>query len=446
MDSVQQRQFADALNSLGQNFEQFKLVHQKAQKDRDILLEEAKQKLADEITAKHEEMMKMLSAESARWQRPAGGDSPEVANEAREAEIFAKHCKSIQIEHQKTVASRIGGEPKWEPDVAQYKRYRKAFLRYLQVGEGTNLSMLGADEQKDMFAGIDPDGGYFVTPPTIAEQVEKRIFETSPMWEEAAVQTIGTREYAMPEDFSDIGVGWVAERAPRPTTSTITPSKKLIPAHEEYAEPAVSQQLFEDALFDIETYLADKLTDKFTRNENTAFVAGTGVGQPKGFLSYPLTVITDGSTFSGWNQLEGVNSGTSGEFAYSTLTQLVTSLKDAFQSNAKFYVKRQSVYKILNLTDNNGRLIFQPLLSGNLNNTPLMGYPIRYATDMPAATAGANVMAFGDMRAAYQIVKRIGMSMLRDPYTAKPNVLLYTRRRVGGDMKNFDALKIYTLQ
>jgi HK97 family phage major capsid protein len=169
-------------------------------------------------------------------------------------------------------------------------------------------------------------------------------------------------------------------------------------------------------------------------------------------MTYPTLNINGGDWYFWGNYLEQVNSGTSGQITYAGLTRLITSLKESFQANACFLIKRQSMWGILNLTDSNGRLIFQPILNGNFNDTPLLGYPLRYATDMPNASnlgspvAAVNAVAFGDFKQGYQIVDRIGLSMIRDNITVKGTVLLYTRKRVGGDVINFDAIKILSLQ
>jgi HK97 family phage major capsid protein len=453
MDLQTQQELAKNITALGHGFEEFKTTHQKALTDRDVLLEEKMKKLADLIGEKHELAMKALAAEVAGIQRPAGGDSQDVTKTAKErlAHSFAVHRKSVQMPDREgdglgTMRRTYGSDfPGYEPSWDVVERYNKAFRRYLEVGNKDSLSLMGPELTKDMSVGIDPDGGYFLLPPQIADRVVMRIFETSPMWELADVANISSRSLIIPEDPSDINAGWVTERTSRTATTTITPGRVEIPAQEEYAEPAISQQLIEDSAVDLDGYLANKLSDKLMRIENTAFVGGSGSGQPKGFLSYPTTVVSSGN-FSGYNQLEQVNSGDSGNFTYVGLTKLVTSLKENYQNNAQMLVRRQSIFYILNITDNNGRLIFQPLLNGNLNKTPLLGYPLRYATDMPDVAAGANAMAFGDWKQGYQIVNRVGISILRDPYTAKPFILIYTRKRVGGAVKDFDAIKIHSLQ
>jgi HK97 family phage major capsid protein len=127
------------------------------------------------------------------------------------------------------------------------------------------------------------------------------------------------------------------------------------------------------------------------------------------------------------------------------LINLITGIKDKYQSGAEFLIRRQSIASIMTLVDGASRLIFQPILNGAFNSTPLFGYKINYATDMPAVAGGALAMAFGDFKAGYQIVDRVGISVIRDNLTSKPNVLFYTRKRVGGDVVDFDAFKLHVL-
>jgi HK97 family phage major capsid protein len=157
----------------------------------------------------------------------------------------------------------------------------------------------------------------------------------------------------------------------------------------------------------------------------------------QGFMSYP--------SGTNWGQIQQVGTGTSGAFTYAGLLNLITSLKEPYQAGASWLVKRASVASIMLIQDGNGRYIFQPIVGGNFNNTSLLGYNLKYANDMPAVAAGALAAAFGDFKRGYVIVDRVGLSVLRDAYTSKPNILFYTRKRTGGDCDDFDALKIQVL-
>lgn len=415
-----------SVESIGRNFEEFKHAADRARKEQDHLLDEKVSKLAEEITSKHEAVTRELNALQAKAQRPVQTDE-QINKQQKSAQDFANARRDIQS------AIRIS-EELYKPNVEQCEKYSVAFSRYLRIDKDG----LEPDIRKDLSVGSDPDGGYWILPPTMAADVVARVFETSPMRKVASVQTIGTREYVVPEDPNDVGAGWVAERGAITTTTTMQVARKVIPAQEMYAEPVVTTQMLEDAMIDIAQYLAGKISDKFSRVENTAFVNGTGVGQPRGFLTY-----ASGTTWG--SQIEQVGSGSSGVFTYTGLVNIITSIKDKYQANAQWFIRRQSIASIMLLTDASNRLIFQPIINGAFNATPLLGYQINYATDMPAIAGGALAAAFGDFKAAYQIIDRIGMSTIRDNLTSKPNVLFYTRKRVGGDIVDFDALKLQVL-
>lgn len=413
-----------SVDSIGRNFEEFKATAEKARKEQDVLLEEKVKKLAEEITAKHETVTRELNAMQAKAQRPVQTEE-QISKAQSNAEAFAKARRDLQ-------AGMRPGE--FHADVNVAEAYAKAFTSYLRL----DTAGMSPDVQKDMSVGSDPDGGYWILPPTVAQRVAARVFESSPIRQIANVETIGTAEFEVPEDPNDIGAGWVGERGPVVTTSTPQAAKKKIVAQELYAEPVVTRKMLEDQGFDLEAYLSRKMADKFGRMEATAFVSGNGVTQPRGLLTYAA-----GTTWG--SQIEQIGTGSSGAFTYSGLINLITGVKDVYQANAEFLIRRQSIASIMTLVDGASRLIFQPILNGNFNNTPLLGYPIRYATDMPPVGAGALAMAFGDFKAAYQIVDRVGMSTIRDNLTSKPNVLFYTRKRVGGDVVDFDAYKIQVL-
>lgn len=415
-----------SVDSIGRNFEEFKATAEKARKEQDSLLDQKVSKLAEEISAKHELVTRELNALQAKNQRPPQTDE-QINKQQKSAQEFANARRDIQS------SIRVSAEL-YQPNVEQCEKYNTAFNQYLRIDKDG----LEPDIRKDLSVGSDPDGGYWILPPTMAADVVKRVFETSPMRQVASVQTIGTREYVVPEDPNDVGAGWVAERGPITTTTTMQVARKVIPAQELYAEPVVTTQMLEDAMINIADYLAGKISDKFSRVENTAFVNGTGVGQPRGFLTY-----ASGTTWG--SQIEQVGSGSSGVFTYTGLVNIITSIKDKYQANAQWFIRRQSIASIMLLTDASNRLIFQPIINGAFNSTPLLGYQINYATDMPAIAGGALALAFGDFKAAYQIVDRIGMSTIRDNLTSKPNVLFYTRKRVGGDVVDFDAVKLQVL-
>lgn len=318
--------------------------------------------------------------------------------------------------------------------------HQKAFTGWVRKGVGE--SELRELETRAMSVGSDPDGGYFV-PVDQSGRMVTRIYETSPIRQLASEATISTESLEGETDLNEAGAGWVGETETRSETSTPQVGKWKIVAHEMYAEPRITQKLLDDAAFDVESWLAAKVADKFARTENSAFVIGNGVGKPRGITSYTTAATADGSR--AWGTLEHVKSGANGAFAATNpgdyLLDLIYKLKVTFRSNAAFLCPRAvlaAARKIKNATDNN--YLWQPGLQAGQPST-LLGYPVYEAEDMPALNTDSLSLAFGDFREGYQIVDRIGIRVLRDPYTAKPFVKFYTTKRVGGDVINFEAIK-----
>ena len=318
-----------------------------------------------------------------------------------------------------------------------FKAYRDGLNVYMRRGGNTPRDVMAA-----MSVGSDPDGGYTVTPDT-SGRIVKKIYETSPMRQVASVTTIGTDRL---EGFADLGegtAGWVGETAPRPATATPQLGKWEIPVHEMYAFPQATQKLLDDSMFDIEGWLADKTSDKFTRTENAAFLTGDGVLKPRGLLTYPTAATTDATR--PWGTFEHIGTGTSGGFGATTngsdkLIDLVYSVKAGYRANASFMMSRATVGGVRKLKDGQGNYLWQPSLSA-LSGGTILGFNVAEAEDMPALAANSLSIAFGDFREAYQIVDRVGIRVLRDALTNKPYVGFYTTKRVGGAAIHFESVK-----
>lgn len=312
--------------------------------------------------------------------------------------------------------------------------YKTAFRRFMQKGE----QLLEGVEMKALSVGSDPDGGYTVTPDT-SGRIVKRVFETSPMRAYASVQVIGTDALEGLFDLDEAGASWVAETSARPETATPKLGMWRIPVHEMAAFPFATQKLLDDANIDMEAWLADKVADKFARTENAAFVAGDGVGKPRGFLTYAA-----GTTLTG--TIEQIPTGVSGAFAAApnggdVLIDALMGLKAQYRANATWFMNRATTSLTRKLKDSDGTYLWSPGIAAG-QPASLLGYPVASFEDMPNPAASSLSIAVGDMRAAYQIVDRVGIRVLRDPYTAKPFVGFYSTKRVGGDLVNFEAIKL----
>lgn len=311
--------------------------------------------------------------------------------------------------------------------------YKNAFVGYLRKGAESTLENL---QLKSLSAGVAADGGYLVTP-TMSQKIQAIIRESSPLRSLARVETISTDSLDVIEDTGDMASGWTTETGAVSDTTTAQIGKHNIPVFEIYSQPKATQRLLDDAAIDVESWVAEKVADNFARKEATAFISGNGTTQPKGILSY-----TAGTS---WGQIEQVVSGTSAVVTADGLINLFYSLKEAYSRNATFLMNRSVVnsVRLLKQTSTN-QYLWQPGLAAGTPDT-LLGAPVKMATDMPVAAANSLSVAVGDFTQGYLVVDRIGIRTLRDPFTDKPFVKFYTTKRVGGEVVNYEALKLLKL-
>ena len=414
-----------AVEQLHKAFEEFKSASNENETKRDAVLEEklskieadmdAAQKIADEAA---------LAAKRAQRSAVDAGE-PSVDLDAK----ALAWAKSI---------ARQRGTDVHEYGAKDLESYKAAFDRYLRKDDRA----LTPDETKALSVGSDPDGGYVVNP-DLSGRIVMKVFETSPMRAYASIQTISTDALEGLFDLEEAASGWVAETDTRAETNTPQVGKWRIPVHELYAKPKATQKLLDDAEINMEAWLASKVSEKFSRDEAAAFVNGNGVGKPRGFLTY-----ADGTTLPG--TIEQFDTGANGAFASApngadVLLSALYGLKQVYRANATWFMNRTTTGLVRRLKDSNGEFVWSPGVAAGQPAT-LLGYPVAAFEDMPDPATGSLSIAVGDMREGYQIVDRIGIRTLRDPYSAKPYVEFYTTKRVGGDVVNFEAVKIINFQ
>ncbi len=321
---------------------------------------------------------------------------------------------------------------------------RKAALNYLKTGETTYMGhSLRELEQKTMQTLVNADGGYFVHPEENQGPIERYLSEAVDMRALATVRPISMASYKTPFNLGGAGTGWVGENETRPETSTPKLAEMEFPAMELYAMPAATQQILEDSSISIEQWLADEVGIAFAEAEGSAFISGNGNKKPNGILSPGYTFVANAS----WAHekvgyvVTGVSGDLHGTTPYDNILDLTGALKKGYRANAQFLASRASLNKVRKIKDTTNQYIWQPAAR---DGTPasLDGYPYTEVEEMPAFAANSYPIAFGDFKRAYLIVDRIGVSVLRDPYTSKPYVLFYTRKRVGGGVQNFEAYKV----
>jgi HK97 family phage major capsid protein len=314
--------------------------------------------------------------------------------------------------------------------------HRAAWSAYLRRGDESALNQL---EVKALSVGSGPDGGY-VAPPELDRLIDARLREVSPMRTIATVRTTGASVFKKTVSTTHAATGWVSETAARTETTSPTLASLEFPAGELYANLAATQTLLDDAFVNIEEWIAGEVEEAFAAQERAAFVSGNGTNKPKGFLAG--TIVAEAS--HAWDKLGYIASGAAGAFAASNpvdkLLDLAYAPRAEFRQNGRFVMNRKTVSAIRKLKDGDGRYIWQPETQGP--GATILGYPVTEIEDMPDIGADAYAVAFGDFARGYLIADRAGVRVLRDPYTAKPYVMFYVTRRVGGGVQNFDAIKL----
>ncbi len=315
--------------------------------------------------------------------------------------------------------------------------HKQAFDAYVRSGESAGLRAL---EMKAMSIGSNADGGYLV-PPEVETQIGARLTSISPIRSIAGVRTISGSVYKKPFMTAGPAVGWVGETDARTQTASPTLDELSFPAMELYAMPAATATLLEDSAVNIDEWLGQEVEQVFAAQEGTAFVSGDGTNKPKGFLSY--TTVANASW--SWGNMGYIASGAAGAFPASdpsdVLVDLIYAVKAGYRQNAVFVMNRKTQSAIRKFKDTAGNYLWQPPATAG-GKASLMTFTVIEAEDMPDIAANSLSIAFGDFNRGYLVVDRAGVTVLRDPYSAKPYVLFYTTKRVGGGVQDFDAIKL----
>jgi len=317
--------------------------------------------------------------------------------------------------------------------------HQKAFGAYLRSGDDDGLRGLTL-EGKGMTTAVAADGGYLVDPQT-AETIRSVLRSTASLRQIANVVNVEATAFEVLVDKTDLSSGWATETAALTETTAPQFERITIPLYELAAMPKASQRLLDDSAFDIETWLANRIADKFARAEAAAFISGDGIDKPTGFLTKTKVAQTSWA----WGSLGYVATGATGDFsatnASDAIVDLVYALGAEYRANASFVMNSKTAGAVRKMKDADGRFLWADSLAAG-EPARLMGYPVLIAEDMPDIAASAYAIAFGDFGNGYTIAERPDLRVLRDPFSAKPHVLFYASKRVGGDVSDFAAIKL----
>lgn len=371
-------------------------------------------KAIDDAVAAVKKRTDEIEAKANRLQLGGGADA---AAEIKQAAEFAK----------------LTGQKDFTPE--QLREYKTALEQVLRNPERKTQTLA---------VGVDPAGGYMVTPDKTG-RIVKKVYETTPMRQLANIVVIGTDSLEGMIDNGEADAAWAGETTTRTQTDTPQVGMWKIEVKELYAYPRVTQKLLEDATIDVEAWLADKAGSKFARKENTAFLLGDGVLQPRGLTTYPTSTVADDTR--AWGTFQIVKTGTDSSFGATTngsdkILDLIFETKAAYRQAAKFLMARRTNGGVRKLKDGQGNYAYGLGLKEGALVENVFGFQVVDGEDMPAFGApAANAIAFGDFAECYQIVDRLGITVIRDNITTPGFVKYHMRKRVGGGAINFEAVK-----
>lgn len=316
--------------------------------------------------------------------------------------------------------------------------HQKAFEAYLRSGDDDALRGLELEEKA--ISTIAGDGGYLVDPETSAS-ISSVLSSTASLRSVASVVQVNATSFDVLIDHSEAGAGWGSESGGVAETATPALDRIAIPLYELNAMPKASQRLLDDSAFDVDAWLAARIAAKFARAEAEAFINGSGTDQPRGLMTYP-TVANDSWS---WGNLGTIVTGADGDFAAQdggeALIDLVYAVSAEYRANGTFVMNSRTAAAVRKLKDGDGRFLWSDGF-GAAEPARLLGYPVLIAEDMPDIATGVAAIAFGDFGAGYTIAERPDLRVLRDPFSAKPHVLFYATKRVGGGVSDFAAIKL----
>ncbi|HEU4986870.1 MAG TPA: phage major capsid protein [Rhizobiaceae bacterium] len=308
------------------------------------------------------------------------------------------------------------------------REYSDAFRAHFRKG----------DIQAALNKGADAEGGY-LAPIEWDRTITDKLVEVSPMRQIAQVQNISTAGFKKIYNLRGTASGWVGETAARPQTATPQFGSLTFTPGEIYANPAATQQMLDDAEINLEEWLANEVELEFSYQEGLAFIAGDGSNKPYGFLTY----VTGGTQAAahpyGAIALKTAASGTA--ITSDELIDMIYLMPSAYTQNARWVMNRTTQGLIRKLKDGNGNYLWQPSYVAG-QPAQIAGYPVTEMPGMPDVAVSALPVAFGDFRRGYLIVDRVGVRVLRDPFTNKPYVHFYTTKRVGGGVNDPAAIKV----
>ncbi len=306
-----------------------------------------------------------------------------------------------------------------------------------------DLKSAGVPERRaaQVVTGTGSAGG-FALPEIIERTIARLSVDFSPIRQIATVRQVGSPDYKELFDVNGAAFEWVGETGTRSQTNTPDLAEVAPTFGMASAKPQATEESLDDLFFNVERWLIDSAAEAIAQGEGAAFVAGNGTNKPTGILAGPTPVTTADSSRA-FGTLQYIASGQAAALPTSAdvFLDLVYGVRARYRANARWLTSKAVLASMRKYKDTTNQYLWQPALTAAEPST-FMGFGIVEAEDMPAVAANAFPLAFGDFREGYLIADRVGMRITRDEITTPGFVKFYVRKRVGGKLRNTQAIKL----
>lgn len=428
-DAAQISKIGEAIEKIGQTFDEYKTVNdQRLERiEKGAGTEDLDAKLAkmDEALTSFSEVKSKLEKVETRIARPgfgAGADGKIVIPE--EAEYRAAMFDWM----------RKGVNGRDDPRMVQRMMEAGAKLEARDRADGREV------RSTYVSAGTNTAGGYAL-PKEIESTIMRLLLDVSPIRGLATVRTIGTTDYHEVVDKNGQGFGWAGETDTRSQTNTADFADITVTMGTLYAYPWATEESMDDLFFNVEQWLIQSSAEGMAQGEGAAFVSGNGTKKPTGFLTGTPVATADSSRAFGVLQYIASGQAAAMPTNLDPLYDMIYSLRARYRNNASWVTSKLTLAALRKYKDTTNQYLWQPSIVAGQPDM-FMGYGITEAEDMPAIAANAFPLAFGDFREGYLITDRVGMRITRDEITTPGYVKFYVRKRVGGNIRNSQAIKL----
>lgn len=391
--------------------------------------------------------------------KKSGAVRPETEAKLAKIDAVVDELSEIKKDFEKlqTRASRPGlGASEGERVGPEEMAYKSSFLNWVRNSGDPQAQIDLHQKSKAIPRGAAADmetratqtvvgtnsAGGFALPKVIESQIARLSVDISPIRQIATVRQVSTTDYQELFDINGVAFEWLGEAATRNQTNTSDLARVAPTMGMASAKPQASEESLDDLFFDVESWLVQTASEAIAAGEGAAFISGNGTNRPTGFLAGPTPVTTADSSRA-FGTLQYIASGQASALPTSAdvFYDMVYSVRSRYRANARWVTSKAVLASLRKYKDTTNQYLWQPSLVLGQPDT-FMGYAVTEAEDMPAVAANAFPLAFGDFREGYLIVDRVGMRMTRDEITTPGFVKFYIRKRVGGILRNTQAIKL----